>query len=318
MTSKQTAKHSMYITVDEYLTIYLEVVGRLLNLSESLNELRSYVTGIEELSSQHVFSKTGISAVKRSQKNALAKMLANLIIRLRAFAKLENNQVLRDELKHSESTLKVMPDTTLYGYAQGIYSRIDENIRVLDTYGITAESQAALQQAMRSFFSSIPKPRLSIADKKQITVDLARYFDNADAILANIDTVMKTMKEVNPKVYNGYVSSRKVVHTGSTPLTLRGIVTDSATGEPVKGVLLSFSAIADDTTLNTSTNALIASKEEVLLTKRTADKGGFNIKSLPEGIYSVNVKKNGYKPQVLTLAVNDGELNELNIEIVKN
>lgn len=56
----------------------------------------------------------------------------------------------------------------------------------------------------------------------------------------------------------------------------------------------------------------------MLLTKRTADKGGFNIKSLPEGIYSVNVKKNGYKPQVLTLAVNDGELNELNIEIVKN
>lgn len=315
MTSRQNARQSMYITVAEYLTIYLDFIKGLPNISEFLTGLKARITAIEELTAQHVFSKTGVTAAKKSLKNGLAKMLANLIFRLRAFAKFQNDQVLLNELKNSESTLRVMSDTTLYGYAQGIYARIEENIGTLEPYGITADSQTALQEAISKFSASIPKPRLSIADKKQITMDMARYFDEADAILENIDTVMKIMKEVNSKVYNGYVSSRKVIQSGNSSLTLRGVVTDSATGDPVKGVLLSFSAIGNDTALNTETNSIIANREEVLLTKRTADKGGFNVKSLPEGVYSVSVKKNGYKEQTLTMAVNDGELNELNIEI---
>ena len=60
-----------------------------------------------------------------------------------------------------------------------------------------------------------------------------------------------------------------------------------------------------------------AAKEEVVLTEKIADKGGFNIKSLPEGVYKVTIKKNGYQEQVVTVAVTDGELGDLNIELSK-
>ena len=52
--------------------------------------------------------------------------------------------------------------------------------------------------------------------------------------------------------------------------------------------------------------------------KKTASKGGFNIKSLPSGIYNVTIGKTGYVDQSIQIAVADGDLTELNISLSKN
>jgi hypothetical protein len=52
--------------------------------------------------------------------------------------------------------------------------------------------------------------------------------------------------------------------------------------------------------------------------KKTAEKGGFNIKSLPAGIYTVTIKKNGFADQITTIAVSDGEMSELNVQLAKS
>ena len=59
-----------------------------------------------------------------------------------------------------------------------------------------------------------------------------------------------------------------------------------------------------------------AATESVI--KKTAEKGGFNIKSLPLGMYTVTITKVGYADQVATVAVADGELTDLNIQLSKN
>lgn len=69
---------------------------------------------------------------------------------------------------------------------------------------------------------------------------------------------------------------------------------------------------------NLTTNGMCVGKDEAVITNRTAEKGGFNIKSLPEGVYKVTIKKNGYKEQVVTVAVTDGEMGDLNVELIKN
>lgn len=53
------------------------------------------------------------------------------------------------------------------------------------------------------------------------------------------------------------------------------------------------------------------------IVKKTAEKGGFNIKSLATGTYQVTSKKVGYADQVVTISVNDGEMTELKISLEK-
>jgi hypothetical protein len=51
------------------------------------------------------------------------------------------------------------------------------------------------------------------------------------------------------------------------------------------------------------------------LVKKTAERGGFKVKSLASGTYQVTLKKVGYTDQVVTVNVNDGEMTELNVSL---
>jgi len=55
----------------------------------------------------------------------------------------------------------------------------------------------------------------------------------------------------------------------------------------------------------------------VALEKETAAKGGFNIKSLPEGIYDVTITKVGFKPKTITITVRWDELCNVEEELEK-
>jgi uncharacterized membrane protein len=206
----------------------------------------------------------------------------------------------------------------LRDYAQGLYDRAQANLTALADYGIAEATQTALQNAIASFVHSIPKPRLGITEKKQSTIQLATNFEVADDALNNIDTIIDIIKVAQANFYNGYKNARKIVLTGTNSLTLKGFVTDATTGEPIKGVTLNFCPECAEPTQKAAANGISAAKEEIVLTKKTAEKGGFNIKTLPEGIYRVTIKKNGYQEQVVTVTVNDGELGDLNVELMKN
>lgn len=206
----------------------------------------------------------------------------------------------------------------LRDYAQGIYDREQTNLTALVTYGVTAATQTALQAAITTFVTFIPKPRLSINEKNQSTVHLANYFDSADGAISNFDTIIEIVKISHANFYNGYKTARMIVETGIGSLAVKRLIADTTTGEPLKGAKLSFSPNGHDEALKAADNGGNTNKSEVMLTKRTADKGGFNIKSLPEGVYSATISKNGYKDQVETVAVTQGELSDLNIRLSKN
>ena len=61
-----------------------------------------------------------------------------------------------------------------------------------------------------------------------------------------------------------------------------------------------------------------ASSPTVVVTKKTAEKGGIQVKSMPAGTYQVTLKKAGYADQIVTVSVNDGEMTVLNVSISKS
>src|SRR5690606_16275087 len=130
--------------------------------------------------------------------------------------------------------------------------------------------------------------------------------------LEKIDSAVELVKLTDPVFYDGYKSARKIVNQGSGKLAVKGLVTDAQSGEPVKGVTITFMNDGE-----TTPAALAASAEPVII-KTTAAKGGFNIKSLPAGIYSVSFKKMGYAEQFATVNVNDGKLTTVELALHKN
>jgi len=318
MNSGQEAKNSMYLASKDYLTTNAAIVTPLPNYSGFFTAFQGHITQIQTYAEQQQFDKTGIAESKGQIRSTLVMLAADTSRKLTAYAKFANNQVLMKETKYTESDLNRIADTALRDAAQGIYDRAQTNLTALATYGVTAATQTSLQNAIMGFVTSIPKPRLGIADKKQTTTQLANLFKQADAALGNIDTLVEIVRLSQPNFYKGYKAVRKIVEMGTGSLTLKGLVTDAATGEPLKGVTINFCPECVEPTQKAAANGMNSAKEEVVLTKKTAEKGGFNIKSLPEGVYKVTIKKNGYQDQVVTVAVTDGEMGDLNIELAKN
>jgi uncharacterized membrane protein len=169
------------------------------------------------------------------------------------------------------------------------------------------DQQAALKAQEND---SIGKPGAERSEGTQITKQLATLFKTADTALENMDAAVEIVRLTEVNFYNGYKSARKVIETGGGSLSVKGLVTDAQTGSPLKGVTVSFALDGG------MAKAAIATTEPEIV-KKTAEKGGFNIKSLATGTYQVTLKKVGYADQVATISVNDGEMTELKISLEK-
>ena len=61
-----------------------------------------------------------------------------------------------------------------------------------------------------------------------------------------------------------------------------------------------------------------SAKTEKPLVKITATKGIFKIKNMADGIYTATIHKSGFKEQIVTVTIAQGEMTELIIELEKN
>jgi len=304
MTSKQQSRLNMYLTTDEFLTTNDAIASLLPKYSGFHASFQDGIVQIRTSSEQQMFDKSGLSTGKSQFRSTLVTLTIDASRKMQAYSKMENNQLLMSETKFTESELKNSTDNELKTYAQGTYDRGQTNLTGLAPYGINAESQTALLKVINDFTVSIPQPRIGTIETKQSTEQISKTFAATDVALANIDTLVEIIRISQPEFYSGYKSARKIIETGTGTLSVQGLIIDASTGQGLKGVNVSF--------------ALSGANSTAVTDKITAEKGGFNIKTLPEGTYNVSMKKNGYTDQLSTLAVTNGELAVLNVEMQKS
>lgn len=312
MTNQQESRLSMYLTFRDFQASYTAITNPLPNYTTNSTTFVNTIPQIQAIAEQQKISKKGVTDNKNNLKETLIVMTADYARKLGVYAKFTNNATLAQEVKFSESKLRQIADTAVKDYAQIVYDRAQTNVAALATYGITAATQTTLLNAINAYNASIGKPGVSRNESGQNTKQLEALFKTADAALANMDAAVEIVRLTQVAFYNSYKNARKVIETGIGSLAVKGLVTDAVSGEPLKGVTLSFSLEGN----NGLAKAAKAATESVV--KKTAEKGGFNIKTLPSGMYSVTIKKVGYVDQVITVAVADGDLTELNVQLSKN
>lgn len=312
MTNKQESRLSMYLTFRDFQVPYTAITTPLPNYTTNSTAFLSAITQIQAVAEQQKMGKKGVTVIKNQFKESLIVMSADYARKLGVYAKFTNNPTLADDVKFTESKLRQVADTAVKDYAQIVYDRAQPIVASLATYGITPATQTVLLKAISDYNTSIGKPGVTRVEGGKTTQQLDNLFATADSALANMDLAVEIIRLTQVDFYNSYKNARKVIDTGVGTLAVRGLVTDAVSGEPVKGAMLSFVLEGNGTMLKG------AKKATESVVKKTAEKGGFNIKSLPSGIYTVIIKKVGYADQVATVAVADGDLTELNIQLNKN
>lgn len=309
MNTRQKSKFKMFVAVNTFLNSKATLVNPLPNYSDSFTAFSTGIEQIKVFSEEQVFDKSGLSKSKINLKGRLVMLAADTSRKLQVYARFTNNQLLLSEIAYTESSLKKARNNELVNYSKGVYNRAQTNITELETYGINAESQTLLSEAINSFVEAIPKPRIARAAAKKYTREMAITFKNTDKALSDIDAAIEIIKLKEPEFYNEYKTVRKIILQGTGSLSLKGQINDSVTKEPVTNVDIVF-------TLNENGSLRTSSNGEIM--KKSARKGGFWIKSLEKGIYKVKISKNGYTDQETTIAVTNGEMARLNVELVKN
>ena len=171
----------------------------------------------------------------------------------------------------------------------------NENLADLLTYGATAASLTAAQDLRTDYISKMADPRNAISYKAEETKLLKIEFAKADKLLEEtMDTLIIIVKYSDMTVYDIYKNNRKIINPGSFPLALRVFVTNPDQ-EPLEKV-----------------KAKIAGNSKIY---KTAKKGSFNIKSLPEGMHTITFSLPGYKDQTLNFPIIKGKRTDLRITL---
>ncbi len=317
MTNYQESCLNMAMVSSAYLAANSTITANLPNFSTYFTPIQSGITSIQSIREQQEFDKTGITVNKSQLKATLISQAIDVARRVIAYSTNVNNAVLLAETSYTESDLKKSPDTVLKDRCQVIYDRANTNVTALATYGVTAAILTSLSTAITNFNTAIPKPRLGIADKKQATDQLEVLFYTLNLNFSKIDILVEMVKVSQVNFYNEYKTTRKIIETGTSFLALKGTATELQSGEPVQNATFTFqpASAGQLKAMSTSGNGNGNGKDPIV--KKTATKGSFNIKSMPEGTYTVTITKPGYKDQIATVSVVNGEMSDLIVQLEK-
>ena len=302
MNSKQESKLKMYLTLRICLLSNEAITAKLPNFSEFLTALNNAIEQIQTNSEQMHYNTKGVTDNKQQLRESLMTITADASAKIQAYAKYQRNTVLLSETKFTITNLRHVGALELLDMANGLHTRIDANIADLTEYLLTAASQTAFRTAIDAYAESVPQTRQSQLKSKENTLLETQAFAIADEALSNIDALVEIVKLTETTFYAGYKNSRKIVEQGTGTLQVQGIVSEAATGKPIPVATVSFS---------------LSGQTKVAIEKETATKGGFMIKSLPEGIYDVTVSKVGFKTQTITATVRWDELCNIEVELEK-
>jgi hypothetical protein len=313
MTNDQESHLNMQLVTAKYCDDNSSAVSSVPGYSSNLQTLFESNQQIQDIAGFQGTGTGGITSNKKQLRLNINASGADTARKLTSFAKLTDNYTLLGEVNFSESDFKNFSDIEARDKAQVLYNKAQEHLPEVPVYGITEATQTILQNNIGAFSAVIVAPRMGITNKSQATKQLAILFKTSATALEKMDAAVEIVRLTEPVFYDGYKSARKVIRKGTTKLAVKGLVTETGNGEPIKGVTVTF-------TLNDNTAHLNAasSEGEAELTKITAAKGGFNIKSLAAGVYKASFKKMGYAEQTVTVNVNDGELTTVEVALVKN
>ncbi len=301
MTSLQIKKLKMYMALRVLLGANLAILEKLPNATVLLTALDNAIADIQ---SNIALQQASGNEQKEQLEKLHDKVVQDAMDASRktgAYADAIDNKALLKDSQLAESKISRLKDIELIQIAKGMYNLVNTNLEQLTPYGLTADTQTTFLSDIALFEAFIPQQGNAGLDKKNITKALNESYKTADKVVSHFDKLLEIVRLTEPKFYADYKALRRI-EMPTDVVQLVAKITDAATGAGIPNVTVSLQ-------LNGSSADPIV--------KQTAEKGGFQIKSLENGIYTVTVEKIGYLTQTLTLTLPGDEQYSMEVKMVK-
>jgi hypothetical protein len=276
MNAKQEAKLNMFRATQKHCNDNAAIVATVPAFATTLTAFNSKVSAIISTAQQEDLVIKGITVDKAVAKKTLCQLTADVAAPISAFASARGDNKLKQEVNFSFSDLFKTKDDMLAPRCQNIKDAGTANLAALASYGLTAASLTALQTTIDSYQVKVPTPRNSVAQKKTIRENLKKLILEASTVLKEqMDKTVVGFKAAHPDFVSTYKANRKILDPKQSVTTLNGEVLNSNDKSPVSGATI----VVIETGSKTSSN----------------EKGGYEIKPIPAGIYTINILASKYK-----------------------
>lgn len=295
------------------LTMYLMVKSRFEADGGKMVELPGFtlnrakfeetVDAINKATARMNFTGEGVNQEKEEAKALLAKSASQVSAKVLSYARFNRKAGLASEVNYTGYMISRLSMQNMLSVCETIHLRAAENLTEMGDFLLTKEEVDGLRSAIDAYRVVSIAPIQKRQQKRLSQRDTELLFDLVDQQLEDIDVVVSLLQFDEPLVYENYKLARRLVPYPTTTLSVKGNVKDAATALPISSAVLEFVEL--DGVGGEPTG------EDPVLTKSTADKGGFMVRSIPEGVYRVKVTKLGYKEKSVDLIVNAREMSDL-------
>lgn len=283
--------------------LFVKYRARLEKLPKFLMFEESFTRNLDAMRLLNYRLETDISAVrvdKQETKIELVDVLLQVCEGVRAYALVTGHRSMTLQVNFNGSELLKAMEERLVADCLMVYELGVGLNNEAEAYGVSQAVLADLKKKTELFSDVLHAPKDAQLERKRLTAQLDDLFEQQAVLLETLDALMELLKRSDAELYALYQDTRRVVYHGGS-LMVRGAVTDAATKAALSGACVEF-----------------IQNSEVVLTKLSADGGGFSIKTIDEGVYTVRVSKLGYATQMVSLTVDDGKLAVIEVGMVIN
>jgi len=295
MNRLQESYRSMYLLVESFIESSDPAVLALMpNFDSEFQEFKVALEAVSSASEKQIYNRTGLRAQKETLQLEMVNLCLVIANRVRAYAYDTDDQFLYTRYDRQQSSLLKLSDTLCFDYCQMVHDETTNLLPLLTAYSITVDDLDDLQRAIDTFWEWVTKPRDAISDRRFSTLALANSLAVCAEKIKGMDIHMRMLETSHYEFYMQYTFRRKLITPGYRKLSLRGVV-QSGLGELLSGVVVKIPML--------NVEAI------------TTDKGYFEFKHLPPGVYMTSYNLEGFESQTQPVAIVANERTDVSIDL---
>ncbi len=228
MKKRDEDKLSMYYVVQKVCTDNSSVWSSLPAFTTAFGNFGTKISALEAAIEKQETVITGHAQQKQKAEDALVAKTLEIAKTVSAYAKVQNDDVLKNKVAYSKTDLTKVRDSITLQRCMVIRDEAQLIIGSLGAYGVTSTDLNQLQTLLTNFSMLLPTPRAAITDRKRATDDITTLEREIDEILKGLmDPLVENFKATNLNFYKQYFDARMIVDTG-----VKGSDDDASTPTP--------------------------------------------------------------------------------------
>jgi hypothetical protein len=309
---KRTIDHqySMHVNVHGVCDKNRDILLTIIVFLELMKRFEKDISIEKELGQRLIKLRSNSATPKDLARAKAMEIFLDLSSKLMSLAWVKNNMNLYQEVKYTKTDMVRASDPMFIRICGNLIKSAKNNLAQLAQYNVNVQTLIDDEAVLLDF-----------EDQRKVFIDTRReYFlvnrQLADQVkttnnnLKSIDTIINSLRLSHPELAGEYWRARKVPRTVYSKVDMKGKVFDAATGQWLNGAIVTVTQVA-------GASNLAAGQYAVRIVKVKSVKGGFELKSLSTGTYTLKVKFYGYAELEVTVYINDGILTNVDLPLTR-